>query len=166
MKMFDEVCKDVTKTARKIPQSDYQESGEYKIFDQGKDYIGGYANDSTGIVTDYPYIVFGDHTRIIKYVDEPCFIGADGVKLLKVFNQDFYSKYVYYSFLANPVASLGYSRHFKYLKEKSIKKCDLDFQYTIVKDLDNINNAISLAKERLLALDELVKSRFISQEVA
>ena len=37
----------------------------------------------------------------------------------------------------------------------------MDFQYAIVKDLDNINNAISLAKQRLLALDELVKSRFI-----
>ena len=161
MIMFEKVCKDVTKTARKIPQSEYQKSGDYKIFDQGKEYIGGYTNDSTGIVNDFPYIVFGDHTRVIKYIDEPCFIGADGVKLLKVFNQSFYPKYVYYSFLSNPVANLGYSRHFKFLKETAIRECDLNSQYAIVNDLDNINYAISIAKCRLLSLEELVKSRFI-----
>lgn len=82
-----------------------------------------------------------------------------------MFNRNFYPKYVYYSFPANPV-SLGYRRHFKYLKEKYIKECGLETQYAIVKELDNVESAIFIAKERLLALDELVKSRFISREAA
>ena len=47
-----------------------------------------------------------------------------------------------------------------------IKLLSIEEQNIAVNTLDNINNAISLAKQRLLALDELVKSRFISQEVA
>ena len=161
MTSFNKVCIDVTKTARKIPQSDYLVSGKYKIFDQGKDYIGGYTDDNAGIVEDYPYIVFGDHTRIIKFVDEPCFIGADGVKLLKVYNSQFLPKYVYYSLVANPIVSIGYSRHFKYLKEQSIKECSIDEQKSIIAELENNEKAISIKKELLSSLDELVKSRFI-----
>ena len=44
-----------------------------------------------------------------------------------------------------------------YTKEKQIE---------IVNVLNNISKAISLSKKQLLTLDELVKSRFISQEVA
>ena len=161
MASFNEVCIDLTKTAKKIPQSDYLISGKYKIFDQGKDYIGGYTNDNTGIVEAYPYIVFGDHTRIIKFVDEPCFIGADGVKLLKVYNSLFLPKYVYYSLVANPIVSSGYSRHFKYLKEQSIRDCSIDEQKRIITELETNEKAISIKKESLSSLDELVKSRFI-----
>ena len=161
MTSFNEVCIDVTKTVRKIPQSDYLVNGKYKIFDQGKDYIGGYTDDDTGIVEEYPYIVFGDHTRIIKFVNEPCFIGADGVKLLKVYNLQFLPKYVYYSLVANPIVSIGYSRHFKYLKEQSIRDCSIDEQKRIITELENHEKAISIKKESLSSLDELVKSRFI-----
>ena len=66
---FIDVCNDVTKTARKIPQSLYKESGKYAIFDQGKDFIGGYTDEEENVCNNYPYIVFGDHTRILKYIN-------------------------------------------------------------------------------------------------
>jgi len=155
------VCKDVTKTAHKIPQKEYLTAGTYKIFDQGKSYVGGYCNSTKGVATDFPYIVFGDHTRVIKYIEEPCYIGADGVKLLKVFNQDFLPKYVYYAMLANPIEHQGYSRHFKLLKETSIRKVEKEKQVAIVSELDKINQAIFLKKSEHAYLDDLVKSRFI-----
>jgi len=157
---FLEVCRDVTKTARKIPQSDYLSQGNYKIFDQGKQYIAGYTNDSEGIVSDYPYIVFGDHTRILKFVAEPCFIGADGVKLLKVYNEDFTPQYVYYALLAQPIENQGYSRHFKYLKELNIAIYTKEEQNAIVSELDKIQAALDNKKEQLKKLDELIQSKF------
>lgn len=157
---FLEVCRDVTKTARKIPQSVYLLQGNYKIFDQGKQYIAGYTNDSEGIVSDYPYIVFGDHTRILKFVTEPCFIGADGVKLLKVYNEDFIPQYVYYALLAQPIENQGYSRHFKYLKELNIEIYTKEEQNAIVSELDKIQAALDNKKEQLKKLDELIQSRF------
>ena len=162
---FLNVCNDVTKTATKIPQSEYLSKGLYPIYDQGKDVVGGYSNCNDGIANDYPYICFGDHTRVIKYIDSPCFIGADGVKLLKVMNNNFLPKYVYYSMVANPVDSQGYSRHYKLLKETTINYVDRVIQSKIIDELDNLNNIIRTKKDELLLHDELIKSRFMCQEV-
>ena len=157
---FKDVCQDVTKTATKIPTSEYLEEGKYEIFDQGKSFVAGYTNNSIGIANEFPYIVFGDHTRAIKYVDVPCFIGADGVKLLKVNNSNFDSKYVYYTLLNFPIMSQGYSRHFKYLKECVFVERSLEEQNRIVSELDKIQSAIDNKRQQLAKLDELVNSKF------
>ena len=57
------------------------------------------------------------------------------------------------------------------VKKSTLEKIQLPVptlseQKNIANELNSIITALSLAKERLLALDELVKSRFISQEVA
>ena len=161
MKTYNEILSDVTKTATKIPQSDYLTEGKYRIFDQGKDYSGGFFNNNDGLVSDYPYIIFGDHTRVIKYVNEPCYIGADGVKLLKVINNNFDSRYIYYNILAKPIESQGYARHFKFLKEIQFTEKTLSEQRKIVAELDTIQSAIDNKKQQLALLDEVVKSRFI-----
>ena len=155
---FLKICSDVTKTAKKIPQHDYLNYGAYPVYDQGQKLISGYCNDSDGIANDCPYIVFGDHTRILKYIEQPCFIGADGVKLLKVFNEHFNHKYVFYALMAHPIKNQGYSRHFKYLKEAQIKNIDLDKQSKVVTFLDLLNSSIKNKRQQLIFLDELIKS--------
>lgn len=161
MKKFEEILIDQTKTATKIPQSDYLENGKYRIFDQGKEYSVGFSNDENGVVTDFPYIIFGDHTRVVKFVNEPCFIGADGVKLLKVVNKDFDSKYIYYNILAKPIESQGYARHFKFVKEIMFTEKSLSEQQKIAAHLDSIQSAIDNKKQQFQQLDELVKSKFV-----
>ncbi len=161
MKSYNEVLSDVTKTATKIPQSNYLKDGKYRIFDQGKEYSVGFSNDEQGVATDYPYIIFGDHTRIVKYVDEPCYIGADGVKLLKVINKDFNPRFVYYNILAKPIESQGYARHFKFVKEIQFTEKPLSTQKNIVTELDKIQSAIDNKKQQLSLLDEAVKSKFV-----
>lgn len=161
MKSYNEILSDVTKTATKIPQSDYLDTGKYRIFDQGKEYSVGFSNDEQGVVSGYPYIIFGDHTRVVKYVNEPCFIGADGVKLLKVINKDFNPRFVYYNILAKPIENQGYARHFKFLKEIQFTEKTLSVQTNIVTELDTIQSAIDNKKQQLSLLDEAVKSRFI-----
>lgn len=157
---FKDVCQDVTKTATKIPTSEYLEKGKYVIFDQGKSFVAGYTNNSLGVANEFPYIVFGDHTRVVKYVDVPCFIGADGVKLLKVKISNFDSKYVYYTLLNFPITSQGYSRHFKYLKECVFVERSLVEQNRIVAELDKIQEAIDNKRQQLAKLNELVNSKF------
>ena len=93
-------------------------------------------------------------------MNEPCYIGADGVKLLKIINNDFVPKYVFYALLANPVNSQGYSRHFKFLKEKKIKIASKKEQRFIIEKLDSIKESIELKESELKSLDELIKSRF------
>ena len=63
-----------------------------------------------------PVIVFGDHTRIIKYINRPFFLGADGTKILKSKIPDANYKYLYYALKNAKIPNTGYNRHFKWLK--------------------------------------------------
>ena len=158
---FIDVFDDVTKQGTKIPTNLYLENGLYPIIDQGQSDIAGYTNESNGLFTDVPAIIFGDHTRIIKYVDTSCFLGADGVKLLKAKNPKANYKYLYYALCNTEIPNTGYNRHFKWLKEIEIPNYSEQVQNDIVMQLEKVDQLISLRKQQLAKLDELVKSRFI-----
>ncbi|MCR4699037.1 MAG: hypothetical protein K5762_06705 [Bacilli bacterium] len=155
------VLADVTKTGTKIKTNEYRNHGLYPIVDQSQDFISGYTDDKTGLATDDPYIIFGDHTCCVKFVEFPLFLGADGVKLLKVTNEGYAPKYVYYSLLFRPIESKEYSRHFKAFKERTIKVRCLEDQAKVVNDLDNINECLIQKRKQITELDGLVKSRFM-----
>ena len=159
---FDDILIDDTRNAIKIKKELYLEYGEYPIIDQGKNEIAGYTNEVEGIYKEEA-LVFGDHTRIIKYIDFPILLGADGVKLLKLkSNKEKISiKYLYYFLNTVKLPNDGYSRHFKYLKQTVIPVPELDIQMKIVKCMDKANELIDKRKEQIKTLDELVKSQFI-----
>ena len=158
---FSEVFEDVTKLGHKIPKENYLDEGKYPIIDQGQTYIAGYSNNSEGLYSDVPAIIFGDHTRIIKYVDMPCFLGADGVKLLHVKDKDNDVKYLYYALCNARIPNTGYNRHFKWLKEITIPLPPLPEQRRIAAVLDKVSKLIALRKRQLDLLDEMVKARFV-----
>ena len=158
---FEEVLQDITKLGTKVTTDKYQKQGDYPIIDQGQKFIAGYLNGHEGLLEDIPVIIFGDHTRILKYVDFPFFLGADGVKVLKVKNTNFLSKYVYYNLCATAIPNTGYNRHFKWLKQANLKAIPLEAQQKIINSLDEITALIDKHKQQLEKLDLLVKSKFI-----
>lgn len=157
---FESVFYDATRLAKKIPQSDYLPKGYYPILDQGKKYISGYYNDNLGLFSDVPAIIFGDHTRIIKFITSPCFIGADGVKLLKFKTKD-NPKYLYYALQSLKIPNTGYNRHFRLLKEAKIRICPKNIQEKIVLILDKIKSIIENKNRQIENIDIIAKSRFI-----
>ena len=162
MANFTSVFDDVTKLGKKIPTSEYLKNGKYPIIDQGQSDIAGYTDEESGIFVNVPAVIFGDHTRIIKYVDVPFFIGADGVKILKAKDEKANYKFLYYALSSAKIPNTGYNRHFKWLKEIDIPTYSEQEQIEIVDELDKIYDLIALRKKQLNNLDELVKSRFIA----
>lgn len=158
---FSEIFIDCTKFVRKIKKSNYLDNGIYPIIDQGQDFVIGYTNDEKGLYKDVPAIIFGDHTRIIKYIDRPFFIGADGVKVLKTKIDDVDLKYLYYALRNIDIINTGYNRHFKWLKESKIKLPDLKKQQRIVTIFDSIENIVNMKNVQLTAYDHLIRSRFV-----
>ncbi|MCF2621582.1 hypothetical protein [Collinsella tanakaei] len=156
---FSEAFKDVSKGVTKIKQGDYLTSGSHPIIDQGKQQIAGYSNNEDGLFTDVPAIVFGDHTRCVKYVEDPFFAGADGVKILKprLSNN---VRYLYYALKSLKLEDLGYSRHFKLLKQSTFVLPDNNRQSYICNVLDSLENLSEYSQRCLSLLDDLVKSRF------
>ena len=67
----------------KIKESEYNSSGSIKVVDQGQNLISGFTNQTDLIRKKTPYIVFGDHTKAIKYVNFQFVVGANGVRLYK-----------------------------------------------------------------------------------
>ena len=161
MASFDEVLKDCTKLGAKIPTSEYLENGKHPIIDQGQSDIAGYHDSDSGLFENVPAIVFGDHTRVVKYVDKPCFLGADGVKLLCPVDKDINCKYLFYQLSYADIPNTGYNRHFKWVKALDFKIPSSDEQNHVVEVLDKVTELISLRKQQLAKLDELVKARFV-----
>ena len=115
---FEQVLKDQTRKAGKLPIAEYQAQGEYPIIDQGEKFISGYTNRADCVFNGtLPVVLFGDHTRRLKYVDFPFVLGADGVKILRPIKG--VPAFIYQQLRAAPIPSRGYERHFKYLKELS-----------------------------------------------
>ena len=158
---FTNLYRDVTKEGTRIPQEKYCLTGQFPIVDQGQRVIAGWWNDDDGIFKDVPAIIFGDHTRAIKYMEEPFFIGADGVKILRPTNAKDNPKYLYYALQAAKIPNLGYSRHFKVVKELEIRMYSRDEQDEIVHVLEKIDHLIEQRHAETTYLDQLVKSRFI-----
>lgn len=161
MASFDEVLKDCTKLGTKIPTNEYLKNGKYPVIDQGQSDIAGYHDSDSGLFENVPAIVFGDHTRVVKYVDKPCFLGADGVKLLCPLDKDINCKYLFYQLSCADIPNTGYNRHFKWVKALDFKIPSSDEQNHVVEVLDKVTELISLRKQQLAKLDELVKARFV-----
>lgn len=160
---FSKILSDSTKKFTKIKKQDYLECGKYTIVDQGKNFICGYTNEEELVnFEDIPLIVFGDHTKVFKYIDFPIAIGADGVKVLTVDSHIADAKYIYYYLKSLKLHDAGYSRHFKYLKAKKIvlpeSKND---QIKIANLLTQVETLIAKREESIELLDELLKSTFL-----
>lgn len=161
MKTFEEIFTDKTKYGVKVQTSEYGKRGKYIIIDQGQSQIAGYTDREEGVFEELPVIVFGDHTRTIKYVDKPFFLGADGVKVLRSKDSNANYKYLYYALKRAKIPDTGYNRHFKWLKKIQINYPDNNRQEEIVQILDKVSDIIKNRESELYALDELIKARFV-----
>ncbi|GAB3085098.1 restriction endonuclease subunit S [Corynebacterium aquatimens] len=127
----------LVKTPKGLPRSFYQEKGTFPVVDQGKGLIAAYSDleSDDDRVLDDEFILFGDHTREVKWIDFPFIIGADGVKLLQP-KRDMMAKYGFYALDNLEIKDLGYSRHWKVVKDLQIPLPPLEIQQEIVRILD------------------------------
>ena len=146
MIMVEESLNDV-KYSEKIKKSEYLDSGKYPIIDQSEKYIAGYCNKEESVLRiKKPVVLFGDHTRIFKYIDFDFVLGADGIKILEP-KDSLNPKFYYYMLKNLEIKNLGYSRHFKELKRAKIPLPSLEIQQQIVTELDGYQNIIIGAKQ-------------------
>ena len=132
-KTLGEVC-DIVKAASKLKSGDYCVSGKVPIIDQGAQYIAGYTDKELATIPKDEYIIFGDHTETIKFIDFEFVQGADGLKILHT--KKALSKYVYYAFSNFYKKTASYKRHWSKAKETSIPLPPLRVQARIVEMLD------------------------------
>ena len=142
----------------KILSRDYKSSGSFPIVDQGQRLVAGWTDDETGLIsTHLPVVVFGDHTRVFKYVDFPFVRGADGTQVLKP-KAGIDPLFFYYACEAIELPSRGYNRHFKALREQRISTPPLQEQRDIGQALRRIDDALSIQDEQLRTVQALKRA--------
>lgn len=139
----------------KLQTEQYDVTGRYPIVDQGARFICGYTDDEAALWPyDLPVVVFGDHTRILKFVDFPFAIGADGTQCLTP-TAGIRPRYLYYALQSLDLRAEGYARHFKLLKEKTIPTPTPDEQIAIEEELFSIETVGSEARQSTLKLEAM-----------
>ena len=143
---------------KQVKAREYLSSGKYPVVDQGQGLVAGWTDSEAAVIRDgLPYVVFGDHTRLLKYVDFPFALGADGTKLLKP-KDDINPLYFYFHLLCLDIPSRGYSRHYRLLKEREISLPPLPEQKKIAAVLLKIQRAIETQDKIIQSLRDLKKS--------
>lgn len=140
-----------------LKQRQYLKSGRYPVVDQGADLIGGYSdNEDLVIEVDSPLIVFGDHTRCVKWVDFDFVVGADGTKIFKPLNS-LDPRFAYYMLLSKELPSRGYARHFALLRKELFWIPSLDVQQRIVETLEDHLSRLDMVTEYLEFIDQMAQ---------
>lgn len=158
-KQFTDIATSVTPRI-KVDKSDYLLEGPVPIISQEESYISGYWDNLDDITPhNGPVIIFGDHSRVLKYVDCDFVVGADGVKIISP-KDCICAKFLFHFLKWYNIPSLGYSRHFKLIKDATFPVPSIETQMQIVAELDKINETIEDCRELLCNLDALAQSLF------
>ena len=144
----------------KVKQKEYLTDGLYPVIDQGQPLIGGYTDDENLLVkTELPVLVFGDHTKVKKYVDFPFVAGADGTKIIRPKKEYFVEPKLFYWFLhCVKFPDKGYARHFQYLLKSDIAVPPLPIQHQIVTRIETLFAELDKAVQHLRTAQQQLKT--------
>ena len=121
-----------------IKTNEIKKKGKYPVISQSQIIIDGYCDFDSKVIENVPAILFGDHTKVVKYIDQPFVIGADGTKIHKIIFAD--EKFIYYwmQCVSSRIESKGYSRHYNLLKKSCLLLPPLSEQKRIVEAIETI----------------------------
>ena len=125
----------------KLAKKQYQLTGRIPIVDQGEQFIAGYTDNEKYLEKD-EYIIFGDHSEHIKFVDFAFVQGADGLKILKP-KKGIDAKYLYYCVCNFYKKEGNYKRHWSNAKITLIPIPSLEIQEKIVQILDKMTDYVT-----------------------
>ncbi len=142
-----------------VKQSLYQKEGRFPIIDQSKNDVAGYWDREEDVwQSPLPVIIFGDHTREIKFVDFPFVCGAQGTKVLLPDRASNEPLFFYYALQNLKIASRGYNRHYSLLKENKIPFPPIKEQRKIGNILSAIDKKINAELNKKQALTFLLET--------
>ena len=121
-----------------IQSKEVLKDGKIPVVSQGQNLIDGYSNETEKAIKDIPVIMFGDHTRNVKYIDFPFIIGADGTKFFKPILCNKYYIYYLITFISLKLRNRGYARHYSLLKEEWLPLPPLVEQKRIVAAIEKL----------------------------
>jgi type I restriction enzyme M protein len=147
------------KYTQKVQKTQFLPSGKFPIVDQSEQFIAGYWNDEIAVFKiSKPVVLFGDHTRALKYVDFDFVLGADGIKILQP-DDCFIPMFFYFVLLNSEIPNLGYSRHFKELVRVQIPLPPLDVQRRIVEEIEAERELVEANRKLINIYEQKIQTK-------
>ena len=146
-----DISSNISSKPYQILQSEVKIRSDIPVVSQSSNYIEGYSDQKNKLfVVDNFVIIFGDHTRNIKYIDFDFIVGADGVKIIKPYK--YVTKYIYYLLVnvSEKIENRGYSRHFQFLEKYPLNFPPFEEQHRIVEKIEGIFSALEFIEETLI----------------
>jgi type I restriction enzyme, S subunit len=155
---------------KKIPKESYLPEGPVPCVDQSAEFIGGFTDDEDAVYSQpLPIIVFGDHTRVLKFVNFPFARGADGTQIVYPNTDRIGSEYLYFALKEIDLSNYFYARHFKFLKEEEVflPEASLGREFTMfARPCFEQIQTLRLQNQKLRAARDLLLPRLMSGEIA
>ena len=158
VKQFGEVLSRVNGKSYQIQSSDYQDSGDHPVVDQGKEPVVGFSDraDKLFYCPSGGVIVFGDHTCVVKFVDFNFVVGADGTQIMVAKNGQS-ARFHAYQLEYSGIPTTGYNRHFKFVKEREFvapTHAEQTAIATLLSDMDAELAALEARRDKTIALKQ------------
>ena len=147
---FGDVLEQIPSTRFQVPTSEYRTAGRFPVIDQGKDPVVAWSNRADRVFTPPidGVIIFGDHTRVVKYWNDPLILGADGTKLLGSHGESV-PEFLFHALRATELPNTGYNRHLKFLLEARFTRPQPREQQAIATVLSDMDAEIAALEHRL-----------------
>ena len=139
---LESITKNISSKKYQILESQVLADGRFPVISQSKAYSIGFSNEADKVYHhDRPVIIFGDHTSEVKFVEFDFVVGADGVKIFEPIDDIIVGKFLFYifQFYSRDLSKIGgYSRHYKYIKNKPFPLPPLAEQKRIVAKIEEL----------------------------
>jgi type I restriction enzyme S subunit len=149
-------CFNVLAKVKGEKKSNYLPEGIFPIIDQSQSTISGYSNNQKLAIKDnFPFIIFGDHTRILKLINFSFVLGNDGTKVFQG-RVGYDTNFLFYLLNIIEIPNTWYNRHFKFLKEQILYIPKSQFEQKEIaniliimdKEVSELSNKLSLIKDQ------------------
>ena len=151
---LESIVLNISTNGKQIQQKEILKTGKIPVISQSLNMIEGFSNDENKIIdiNSEPVIIFGDHSKTLKFVDFNFIVGADGTKILKPMGH-MNEKCLYYflKYNVHDIENRGYSRYFRFLREKFIPLPPLSEQKRISELIDRLFEKLDEVKEKAIS---------------
>lgn len=145
-----------------VNSAEYSNEFHIPVLTAGKSFILGYTNETDGIFTELPTIIFDDFTADFKYVDFPFKAKSSAMKMLKADHKVADTRFLFYLMQTLETDCSQHKRHWiSKFAELQISLPPLPIQKRIAEILDAADALKRKDQELLKKYDELAQAIFI-----
>jgi len=139
-----------------VESVDYDDSYATPVLTAGKTFILGKTDETQGILTDTPVIIFDDFTTATKFVDFPFKVKSSAMKILRVKDNNVAD--IQYIYRAMQLINFTPNEHKRFwisqYSKLKIPLPPLEVQRKIVTEIENKQKAINHAREIISTLEK------------